>query len=203
MKTPRFLSLFCFPVPRPIGPIGPISRISRISPISPIPLAAASLALACEHVWLPREEGQYNCLSIRVPKYNLGTRGRAVPRSTSAAPKGRNKVAQGEALGSHAIASASPVRARQSLFSLPISPLRLIGPIRPILAGPPAIAQTTNAPAQDTNAPASSPHIRDVQQHLQPDQAAAAAALKGRPTIAQGKALGGFPKSEPSPERAT
>jgi len=38
MKTPRFLSLFCFPVPRPIGPM------SRISPIGPLLVTAALLA---------------------------------------------------------------------------------------------------------------------------------------------------------------
>jgi tetratricopeptide (TPR) repeat protein len=38
----------------------------------------------------------------------------------------------------------------------------------------PALFLCGLAPAQDTNAPASSPHIRDVQQPLQPDQAAAA-----------------------------
>jgi tetratricopeptide (TPR) repeat protein len=54
-----------------------------------------------------------------------------------------------------------------------MSPIRLIGPIRPILAGG-ALLVFGTAHAQDTNAPAApKPHVVDVPQPVQPSDAAA------------------------------
>jgi len=91
--------------------------------------------------------------------------------------KGPPNIAQGETLGFRLKNSAKPCRGvlnflREGVsLSRPISPIRLIGPILAagtLLAFTPAVAQTTNAPA------VTAPHIIDVQQPLQPAQAAAA-----------------------------